>query len=347
MKIRANLNLPASLTEDRYSRDEYLTSNLIDIYITVYKEIKRIDFKIELENNSKDHRIRVLFPSKIKSKKIDADGHFYVISRDVEMPKSERWAQQPVPTNHQKDFVSISDTSRTFSVINKGLPEYEAVINKDGTISLAITLLRCIEWLSRHDFTSRRSNAGPDLNTPEAQCLGKQTFELSLVIEGNKPNWLDSNAHIKSKEFNNPFEVVVPSIVRTSIRASNKVVLAPFGLISYFKPATRQPLKPYLPTKLSFLEIDNKNVMLSALKKSEKGESLIVRIYNISPTSQKARLTLHEKTSIKSADIVNFLEEKPENEIKAKIDSSKGNYLDLTLEPNVIVTIKLELDNNY
>jgi len=347
LKIRANINLPASLTEDRYNRDEYLISNLIDIYITVYKDIKRIDFKIELENNSKDHRIRVLFPSKIKTKKIDSDGHFYVISRNVEMPNSERWAQQPVPTNHQKDFVSVSDASRTFSVINKGLPEYEAVVNKDGTISLAITLLRCNEWLSRHDFTSRRSNAGPDLNTPEAQCLGKHTFELSLVIEGNKPNWLDSNIHIKGKEFNNPFEVVVPSIVRTSIRASNKVVLAPFGLISYFKPATRQPLKPYLPTKLSFLEIDNKKIMLSALKKSEEGSFLIVRVYNISPTTQKARLTLHEKNSIKSADIVNFLEEKPKNEIKAKIVSSKGNHLDLTLEPHVIVTIKLDLDNSY
>jgi alpha-mannosidase len=171
--------------------------------------------------------------------------------------------------------------------------------------------------------------------------------KLSLVIEGNKTNWLDSNAHIKGKEFNNPFEVVVPSIVSTSIRASNKVVLAPFGLISYFKTATSQPLKPYLPTKLSFLEIDNKKVMLSALKKSEEGDFLVVRVYNISPTSQKARLTLHEKTSIKSADIVNFLEEKPENEIKAKINSSKGNHLDLTLEPHIIVTIKLDLDNNY
>ncbi|GAJ21093.1 unnamed protein product, partial [marine sediment metagenome] len=142
------------------------------------------------------------------------------------------------------------------------------VINKDGTISLAITLLRCNEWLSRHDFTSRRSNAGPDLNTPEAQCLGKHTFELSLVIEENKHNWLDSNIHIKGKEFNNPFEVIVPSIVRTSIRASNKVILAPVGIISYFKTASNQPLKPYLPTELSFLEIDNRNVMLSALKKS-------------------------------------------------------------------------------
>ncbi|GAG60677.1 unnamed protein product, partial [marine sediment metagenome] len=90
-----------------------LMIQLFDIYVTVYKDIKRVDFKIELENNSKDHRIRVLFPSKLKSKKVDSDGHFYVISRDIEMPKSERWAQQPVPTNHQKDFVSINDTSRT------------------------------------------------------------------------------------------------------------------------------------------------------------------------------------------------------------------------------------------
>ncbi|GAH80218.1 unnamed protein product, partial [marine sediment metagenome] len=149
LKIRANLNLPVSLSEDRYIRGEFLVSNLIDIYITLYKDIKRIDFKIDLENMSKDHRIRVLFPSKIKTRKVYSDGHFYVNPRDIDLPKAEKWAQKPLPTNHQKDFVSVSDNSRTFSVLNKGLPEYEAIINEDGTISLAITLLRYIGWLSR------------------------------------------------------------------------------------------------------------------------------------------------------------------------------------------------------
>ena len=342
LKIRANLNLPASLSEDRYMRDDYLVSNLIDIYITLYKDIKRIDFKIVLENASKDQRIRVLFPSKIKYKRVYSDGHFYVNPRNIELPEAETWAQKPLPTNHQKDFVSISGDSRTFSVLNKGLPEYEAIINNDGTISLAISLLRCIEWLSRHDFASRRNNAGPDLNTPKAQCIGKHTFELSLVIEESKSDWLTSQTHLRGKEFNNPFYVIAPVIVRTSIRASDKIVITPFGIISYFNAAKRQPILPYLPTELSFLEVENKNIILSALKKTEEGDDLILRFYNISPKTEETTIYFCNFLQIEHIEIVNFLEEKPKSEIKAILDFKSGNTFTLKMEPHVITTIKVK-----
>jgi len=340
LKIRANINLPSSLSEDRYIRDEYLVSNLIDISITLYKDIKRIDFKIDLENASKDHRIRVLFPSKIKSSKVYSDGHFYVNPRNVELPEAEKWAQKPLPTNHQKDFVSVSGDSRTFSVLNKGLPEYEAIINIDGTISLAITLLRCIEWLSRHDLVSRRNNAGPDLNTPKAQCIGKHTFELSLVIEDNKADWLASQTHVRGKEFNNPFYVIAPAIVKTSIRASNKIVLAPFGIISAFTATKRQQSLSYLPSELSFLDIDNKNIVLSALKKTEEGNDLILRFYNISPKTEVTTVSFCNFLQIEHIEIVNFLEEKPISEIKAILNFKPGNTFTLKMEPHVITTIR-------
>jgi len=342
LKIRANFNLPASLSEDRYIRGEYLVSNLIDIYITLYKESNRIDFKIDLQNFSKDHRIRVLFPSKIKSRKVHSDGHFYVNPRNVELPKTEKWAQKPLPTNHQKDFVSVSDDSRTFSVLNKGLPEYEAVINNDGTISLAITLLRCIEWLSRHDFASRRNNAGPDLNTPKAQCIGKHTFELSLVIEDNKSGWLASQTHIRGKEFNNPFYVIAPIIVMTSIRASDKIVITPFGIISAFNVTKRQPVLSYLPLELSFLEVENKNIVLSAMKKTEEGNDLILRFYNISPKTEETAVSFCNFLQIEHVEIVNLLEEKPQSEIKAILDFKSGNTFTLKMEPHVITTIKVK-----
>ncbi|MFW9952110.1 MAG: glycosyl hydrolase-related protein, partial [Candidatus Thorarchaeota archaeon] len=342
LKIRANLNLPASLSEDRYIRDEYLVSNLIDIYITLYKDIKRIDLKIVLENASKDHRIRLLFPSKIKSKKVYCDGHFYVNPRNIELPESNNWAQKPLPTNHQKDFISVSDNSRTFSVLNKGLPEYEAIINNDGTITLAVTLLRCIEWLSRHDFASRRNNAGPDLNTPKAQCIGKHTFELSLVIEENKPDWLTSETHIRGKEFNNPFYVIAPSIMNTSIRASNKIVLKPFGIISYFSTPERQSFLPYLPSELSFLDIDNNHIVISALKKAEESDDLIVRFYNISPKTEEAKISFCNFLQIQHIEIVNFLEEKPVSEIKAILKFKTGNAFTLIMEPHVITTVKVK-----
>ena len=345
IKLRANLNLPASLTEDRYLRDEYLISNLIDVYITLYKDIKRIDFKIEIENASKDHRIRVVFPTKIKTNSVNCDGHFYVLSRDIELPSADNWVQKPLSTNHQKDFISVSDDERTFSVINKGLPEYEAILNGDGTISLAITLLRCIEWLSRNDFVSRRMPAGPDLCTPKAQCFGNYTFELSLSIEENKNNWLQSQIHLKGKEFNNPLKVIAPTIVRSSMRATSDLVLSPFGILTVFSVTKRYEVEPYLPEELSFLEIENSNIVLSALKKSEEGNELIFRCYNISSETQETKVNFCDYIEIHDAQIVNFLEEEPQNEIKAFIKSVEKKSFLLEINPHVIATIKIRIND--
>lgn len=342
-KLRLNLKLPYSLTEDRYNREEWLVDNKITIYISLYKEIKRIHFKIELENKSRDHRIRVLFPTKIKADRVYADGHFYVVPRMVKLPKADDWVQKPLPTNHQKDFVSVSDNSRTFAVVNKGLPEYEAIIKENNTIIFAITLLRCIEWLSRDDFMTRMSHAGPGFNTPGAQCLGKHSFELSITTE-SKPNWLDSEIHLRGKEFNNPLEPLFPVMVHGPLRVANKVILRPSGIISYFNNIKTKELDSFLPPVLSFLAIDNKSVVLSALKKSEEGDYLIIRVYNISSTSQTTTLTFFDKISIKDVKIVNFLEEAPKHEIKVKINYFNNNLLEIALEPHVIATFKVNLE---
>ncbi|MHA1657935.1 MAG: glycoside hydrolase family 38 C-terminal domain-containing protein [Promethearchaeota archaeon] len=341
--IKMGLRLPRSLSKDRYIREENLVNNRIDLYISLYKGINRIDFKIELENNCKDHRIRVLFPSKIKTDKVYCDGHFHVVPREIKIPEGKRWAQKPLPTNHQKDFTALSDGLKCFAVLNKGLPEYEAIKNEDETITLAITLLRCIEWLSRGDFITRKSNAGPDLKTPGAQCLGKHEFELSLIIENNKPNWLEAEIHIKGKEFNNPLKPIFPLMANSPLRVTDKVFLNASGVLSYFKKSETQQLESYLPTEMSFLEVSNKNVMLSALKKSEEGDFLVVRCYNISTIQQRAILKFNDSLSIKNAEIVNFLEEKPSNEINAQVNLINSNNIELSLEPHVIATLKITI----
>jgi len=341
-ELRLNLKLPISLTEDRYNRENKLVENEILIYISLYKEIKRIDFKIELENNSKDHRIRVLFPTRKKSDKVYADGHFYVVPRLVDLPEAENWDQKPLPTNHQKDFISISNKSGTFAVLNKGLPEYEAIINEDKSITFAITLLRCIEWLARDDFQTRYIPAGPNLKTPEAQCPGKHSFELSLITSSH-PNWLESEIHQRGKEFNNPFKPIFPAMVQSPLRVSDRVILKPSGILSYINKVKPRQLESYLPPTLSFLEIDNKSIVLSCMKKAEEGEYLIVRTYNISSFPQKGRMIFYEKTSIINAELVNFLEETPKNDIKAEIDSINKNILEITLDPHVIATFKIDI----
>lgn len=345
MKINLILELPISLFHDRSKREENLIKNEINLYISLYKKINRIDFKIELENNSKDHRIRVLFPSKIKSQQVYVDGHFYIIPRNINLPNDKGWAQKALPTNHQKDFVCVCDNDKCFAVFNKGLPEYEGIKESDDTLTLAITLLRCIEWLSRGDLATRGTDAGPGLNTPAAQCLGDHTFELSLVIKNNEGDYLESEIPKIGKEFNNPLISVIPKSIKTPSRLLDRINLNPVAFLELFRSPLAKGFEAYLPENLSFLEIDNQNIILSALKQSETGKSLIARVYNLSSKSESANLKFYEGIKIKSVKIVNFLEEEPKNKIKASVKLIKQNIVNLNLNPNVITTIEMKIAN--
>lgn len=346
LHISMKMALPESLTRDREKRSEKLVDNNIDINICLYKEIKRIDFKIHVRNKSKDHRLRVLFPSNLKTEKVYADGHFYVVPRKIELPEAENWIQKPQPTNHEKDFVCVSDDQNTFCVMNKGLPEYEAKKEEDETITLAITLLRCVEWLSRADFKTRRSQAGPELNTPGAQCLGAHTFELSLVIEENKNNWRKAQIHKQGKQFNNPLLPLFPTMIDTDMRLMDKVVINPSGILSLYLDSSEVSRKPILPMELSFLEIDNDFIVLSIVKQIEEGKSLILRVYNISSNPQSGRLIFSKLFKIKEAQLVNLLEEQTETQIKAEINRINEYSIQLEIQPNVIATIKIQFEKN-
>jgi alpha-mannosidase len=95
---------------------------------------------------------------------------------------------------------------------------------------------------------------------------------------------------------------------------------------------------------LSFLNIDNKKTLLSALKQSEGGNSIILRIYNLSSTSESCNLEFYKGLNIKKATIVNFLEEEPHIEIKASIKLINSNLINLKLQPHVISTIKIDVE---
>ncbi|MHA1380809.1 MAG: alpha-mannosidase [Candidatus Helarchaeota archaeon] len=342
-KIHATFYLPPALTADRLRRGENLERNECNFYISLYKGINRIDFKIEFENSSKDHRIRVLFPTKIKTDTVFADGHFYIVPRNVNLPDSSGWAQPALGTNHQKDFVCVQDGKRVFAVFNKGLPEYEAIKNENGSITLAITLLRCVGWLSRPDLATRGSNAGPDLKTPGAQCLGKHTFEISMAIVNDKKDYLEAGIHVLGKQFNNPLISIIPKMIKTPMRTVNKINLNPVEFLELFRSPHKKEIEGYLPESFGFFEIDNKKIFLSLLKLSETGDSLVARFYNLSSSQETCKIRFHDFFSIENVKIVNFLEEEPINEIKAVISLKKPNIIDLTLQAHVIATLKIEI----
>jgi hypothetical protein len=144
------------------------------------------------------------------------------------------------------------DVTNGLSVVAFGLPEAELLQAPEGS-AIAITLLRAVGNLSRLDLRSRPGPAGPSTETPGAQCAGELRAGLALFAG------LDASA---ARDAELPLRAV---------------------------PAGSEPLTaPDAP----LLSLEPRRLVLSALKPTEQGEGLIVRVLNPSDEAAEAQLQL-------------------------------------------------------
>jgi mannosylglycerate hydrolase len=301
IEVNQSYAIPVSLTEDRRSRSSEAVDCEITTRTSVYPGVPRIDIETEVDNRAKDHRLRVHFPTGIRTDRSHAEQHFGVVERPVAVPEDDgTWFETPVGTYPAKTFVDISDTDRGLMLATRGLPEYEALEEEDGTITIALTLLRCVEWLSRADLGPRRQHAGPGMHTPGAQMQGRWKFRYSLIP--HEGGW--ENAFQHAHNFARPMRAI-----RTSRGRGD------------------------LPPEASLIEIEPATVLLSALKVAEDDGSTIVRVYNISNEPEEARIKLNAPFG--SVERVDMNEENAE-----RIAVEGDGIVHLPLKPNEIVTLR-------
>jgi len=182
LKIDFSMMLPISLSEDVTARSRELTTCDLTTYVRVYPKVSRIDILTDFNNMAEDHRLRVVFPTKVQSKYYYAEGHYQILERDVR--------PQPEPEAF-RSFVDVNDGSRGMAIITKGLHECE--VYDDGGLVLTLTLLRAV--------LGHRGELEPDL-TRGAQCLGIRSFEYALLL--HKGNWKFALVHRQTQEYNVP-----------------------------------------------------------------------------------------------------------------------------------------------
>ncbi len=255
LRITINYRLPAQLSADRTTRAAELIDERIVTIVSLYPGVRRIDFRTEVDNRARDHRLRVEFPTPIVTSCANVEQAFDVVTRSLDLPTNTTdWIEQPRPEAPMQRFVSIDDGKTGVTLATRGLPEYAAWRDTEGT-TLVLTLLRCTGWLSRDDLSTRAGNAGPTIETPGAQEIGARVFEYALI----PGDWRDAFTHAHA--FAAPLRAVAAS--------AHTGTLAP---------------------AMSFAEASPHEWVISAIKPAENGSGLIVRGYNI--TEQPVDATL-------------------------------------------------------
>ena len=318
-KIKYKLMLPEGLTRNRTSRSKKLWSFPIIAYVELRANSPRIDVRVELNNTVKDHRLRICFPTKLKSEYVFCSQQYDIAKFPIQPDTTNystkdkcplenvlppQWDTRPADGNVHHGFIDITDGEKGLCIISRDT--YEYWVNKDAN-TIELTLLRGVGWLGI-DIPIRAGRAGWEIRTPEAQCLGRHSFELSILP--HPKSWFESKLHVETEKRR----------LNIAIVQTNKHVGS-------------------LPSELSFIELRSKPegaLGITSIKRSEDGESLCIRVYNY--LDQEVEGELRTFIKVRRAYLCN-LEESIERELSIR----DNNTIYFKVKGEDIITLKIEI----
>ncbi|MCQ2023685.1 mannosylglycerate hydrolase [Clostridium butyricum] len=289
IKISYRLDVPKNIESRKNNNiDGYVDFN---ISINVPNDKARIDIVFDIDNQACDHRIRTYIPTNIASKFSVSDNQFGYIKRDVydeamDVWEKEGWDERPDSIYPMLTFVGLSDEEHGVAVLTNSTREFEIVGEKFDTI--AITLFRSVGFLGKEEMVRRPGRpSGIKLPTPDSQLIGNITMDFAIAP--HEKSTLEANVANMAKQYLTPM-VTYNKMPYNAMKLNDSEVSTPY---SY-----------------SLLKQCDENLVLSVIKKAEKEEGLIIRMYN--PNEYEESTNLLFNRSIKEAVKANLNERKIE-----------------------------------
>jgi mannosylglycerate hydrolase len=167
-----------ALAGERVGEREVVTTTTLE----VLAGSRLVRVTTELDNPSRDHRLRAWFPLPEPAATSRAECAFAVVERGLEAEGGP--TERGLPTYPSRRFVCAGG----LTVVHEGLLEYELVDTEGGAAhALALTLLRCTGLLSNGPMPYRPLPAGPVIATEGSQMLGRHVLRYGLQM-GDEPS---------------------------------------------------------------------------------------------------------------------------------------------------------------
>lgn len=236
------------VAKDRNKRIGKAKSTITSI-ITLYNNDEIIRFNTKVKNTGLDHRIRLVMPTNEMVNGAWSDTPYDFTFREVyrdSIKKAEKGKESKINLNSTQSVVSAGNVD----LLHGGMQEYE--INEfNGKDAIFLTLIRSIGWLSRSDLYTRGGGAGPNIETPDAQCLGEYEFIYGLTL--NNKNQALNNAKVIRN-------------INISSQGKDNLIENKF-----------------------LVELDNREVVVTALKRNKQNQ-VVLRILNPQEITQEINI---------------------------------------------------------
>ncbi|MEZ8699430.1 mannosylglycerate hydrolase [Vibrio lentus] len=266
--IAFRMNVPANLAEreERTGQNGFVEAQC---QVVLKQGSRRIEVRMELDNQADDHRVRVLVPTPFVSETVVADNQFGCITRPTNDPamavwEEEKWKEAPVPVYQLMNFAALENGEAGMAIMSNGLREFEVIASQgdENRDTFALTLFRGIGVLGKEELLLRPGRpSGIKIPTPDSQVRGKLVCEFTLC--GFSGNHIDANIMAQARDNVTQFECY------------NKI---PYNAMKL------NVGEQNLPMSFSLLSKQQSGAVLSVLKKAEDEDALIMRVYNPAET---------------------------------------------------------------
>lgn len=287
----------------------------VEINLTLHESNPIIDVKMNITNLAKDHRVRAHIPTQIASKVSLSDNQFGTIERAVrdsamDVWENEGWDERPDSIYPMMSFVALRDEREGASILTNSTREFEIIGKAYDTI--AITLFRSVGLLGKEELFRRPGRpSGIKLETPDSQMIGEVKLDFAVYFFQNDTSM--KNLTRVAKEYLTPV-VIYNKMPHNAMKLNDVDFTTPYNY--------------------SLLKEENNQVTLSTLKKSEKDNGLIVRFFNGTEESKKAKFSINK--NIKECYITNL------NENKLEDISYNNHKIEAGIDKNVVKNIYIE-----
>ncbi|MFH0991198.1 MAG: glycoside hydrolase family 38 C-terminal domain-containing protein [bacterium] len=267
--------------------------------ILLYKAVKQIDFETSLLDwdGTKYREFRLAFPINVQDGQVSYEVPFGV----VEVGKSE-----------MKGAAGERYTIEASKIHPRGIQNWIGVSGQEFGVTFSSSVA-VWDYLDPTEPAAQRQLLQPILLASRRSCHGAGNWYLQA---GDHHYRFSLTSHIPGWEHGERFGVEANT-----------------PLITLINPI--QDLNAMLPEQQSFLSIDQQNIVLSTMKKSEDDQRVLLRLYDTRGVDRE--VTLQFMSPIRSAELTNIIEEDGRS-----IPADK-RAVQLTVGHHAIETMKLKL----
>lgn len=274
-----------------YRSNLYVDETIVS-EVTLRKGSNKVDITTTVDNKAKDHRLRVMFPTRLeKAVSSIADSPFDVVKRAIAVPDSTGWYEEAARTWPTKSMVAVAQGDASCLLVHDCFTEYE--VTDDDDRAIALTMLRC--------FSTAGNPTETHCYQELAECLGTHKFRYAIDISA-----ADDTAEMlrRAQSFINPLHVAQTTAHSGELGAEG-----------------------------SFIELETPDFIVTALKKAEDDNAVIIRGYLEADKAQD--VAFGPGFGVKKAERVD-LQEKSVKELDVT-----GGRVSLSVGAKEIVGIKL------